>query len=246
MSIAIFHELATRIAASADGAQLDAVAKLLWMQHGLGYLTDHEAEDLDRQIRSYRSNPAGFVAALGVAAGSAVVAAKRARRVKAADARDRMRSMAYGGWLPRAVAAPFTPGELAVLSVIAKEVAERGFCDLHVGTIAYRAGVCERTVRSARRAAVEGGLITCHHRGTSKNCLGSIVRIVSKEWWAWLAKRAPAKGGKMSPPCLIHSEGKRATGRAGAAFAAPARSGSPPIPARASAGLWTGSYRGRS
>lgn len=196
-----FHELCQRIEWAADGAQLDAVAGLLWVQHGNGYLTNDEADELNARIYALRKSPGGFVTAIGGAAASVVVAAKRARRVKSADARDRMRSAAFGGWLPRTLAAMFTIGELAVLSVIAREVAARGFCDLHVGSIAYRAGVSVRTVRNARHAAVERGLVTCHWRGTSKNGLANIIRIVSREWLAWIAKRSPAKAGRMTPPC---------------------------------------------
>lgn len=212
MAIGHFEELASRVAWAADGRQLDAVASLLWQSHGGGYLTDQQAEELDARIRAARTKPAGFVTALGSAALTAAGAAKRARRVKSADTRDRMRSMAYGGWLPRALAARFTIGELAVLSVVASEVAARGFCDLHVGTIAYRAGVSVRTVRNARHVAVELGLLTCHQRGTSKNGLANVLRIVSREWLAWLAKRAPAKGGKVFPPC--HT-GREETGSSG-------------------------------
>jgi hypothetical protein len=212
MSNERFEELSGRLLHAADGAQLDAVARLLWVQHGNGYLTDFEADELSKRIQALRGSPGGFVTAIGSAAASAVVAAKRARRVKSADARDRMRSAAFGGWLPRTLAAMFTIGELAVLSVIAREVAARGFCDLHVGTIAYRAGVSVRTVRNARHLAVERGVITCHQRGNSKNGLANVVRIVSREWLSWVAKRAPAKGGKMTPPCLNRSEDLRADG----------------------------------
>lgn len=215
MSIETFTELASRIAWATDADQLHAVARLVWVQHGQGRLTDGEAEDLHGQVAAYRSAPKGLSQSLGAAVVSAVGAAKRARRVKPADQRERTRAMAYGGWLPRPLASRYTNGELAVLSVYAREVARRGFCDLHVGTIAYRAGVSERTVRNARHLAEQDGLLTCHHRGTSKNRLGSIVRIVSAEWLAWLAKREPRKGGKTVPPCHTSVQGKRLSGRPG-------------------------------
>lgn len=231
MTKGLFEELARRVACAADGVQLDSVASLLWQAHGHGHLSDPEAEDLDARIRVARKRPMGIVTALGSAAVSAVAAAKRARRRKSADARDRMRSMAFGGWLPRAMAARFTAGELAVLSVIAAEVAARGFCDLHVGTIAYRAGVSDRSVRSARHVAEQLGLLTCHQRGTSKNGLANVIRIVSREWLAWLAKRSPAKGGKMTPPCHTSSE-ERLPGRqssCGGMAPSPSRRGGTPV-----------------
>lgn len=195
-----FELLAAMVAGSCDGRQLDSAAQSLWLAYGAGHISDAQAEALDRQIRHYRASPASVGVPIGALAGVAVGSAKRARRVKAADARERQRTMAYGGWLPRHLAAAFTGGELAVLSVIAAEVWDHGWCDLHVGTIAYRAGVSERTVRSARQHACELNLISCHQRGTSVNRLGNVIRLVSAEWSAWLAKR-PRKGGKMSPPC---------------------------------------------
>lgn len=217
-----FNELASRLRHAADGPQLDAVARSIWIEHGNGYLTDSQAEELNGEVVKFRTSPAPFVTALGSVALTVVGTAKRARRVKPADARERMRSAAFGGWLPRTLAAMFTIGELAVLSVIAREVAERGFCDLHVGSIAYRAGVSERTVRNARHVAVERGLLSCYQRGNSKNGLANLIRITSKEWLAWLAKRLPAKGGKINPPCHTAVKERGRTGvSSGSAGASP-------------------------
>lgn len=220
MSIETFVELASMVAHAASGAQLDDAQKRAILAHAAGRLTDGEAETVFDRVQAARGKPAGFVVGVGAAAVGAVAAARRARRSKPAEARERMRGLAYGAWLPRPLAAGFSNGELAALSAIGAECARRGFCDLPVGTIAWRAGVSERTVQYARHRAVQLGLLTVHHRGTSKNRLGSVVRIVSREWLAWLAKRVPAKGCKTMHPCRSSSEVKRLPEGPGRSFVA--------------------------
>lgn len=217
MSIEMFTEFASRIAWATDGAQLDATSIAVTGAWGRGVLSDGEAETLYQQIQALRSNPAGFVRGLGDAAAAVAMTAKRDRRRKSAEARERMRSMAFGGWLPHALASRFTPGELAALSVVGREHVNRGFCSLHIGTIAFRAGVSDRTVRNALHRAAELNLVKrftgmCN----SKTRLAGKVLIVSREWLAWLAKRAPAQGGKMTPPCPNPSI-RRSSGGGGAA-----------------------------
>ena len=76
---------------------------------------------------------------------------ERARR------RERRRRVAAGGWLPPTLAASFTPGEAAVMSVIGCEVMLRGRCELTNGELADLAGVGRTTVLRALRQAVRPG-----------------------------------------------------------------------------------------
>jgi len=105
---------------------------------------------------------------------------------------ERRRRWAASGALPPALAARFTLAETAVLAVLAAEVLRHGACTLTVGHIAALAGVSETTVRNALRAARGLGLLTLEERRlTAWRNAPNVVRIVSREWLAWLRLRAP-------------------------------------------------------
>ena len=109
---------------------------------------------------------------------------------------ERRRRWAASGALPPALAARFTLAETAVLAVLAAEVLRHGACTLTVGHIAALAGVSETTVRNALRAARGLGLLTIEERRlTAWRNAPNVVRLVSREWLAWLRLRAPKGGG---------------------------------------------------
>ena len=112
---------------------------------------------------------------------------------------ERRRRWAASGALPPALAARFTLAEVAVLAVIAAEVLQHSRCTLVIGHIAALAGVSETTVRNALRAARGLGLLTIEERRlTAWRNAPNVVRIISREWLAWLRLRAPkerARGG---------------------------------------------------
>ncbi len=67
-------------------------------------------------------------------------------------------------------------------------------CDMTVGEIAARAGVGETTARNALRAAARLGLLTIEERRRrGQPNLSNIVRIVSREWLAWLDRGGGCK-----------------------------------------------------
>ncbi|MGB8816816.1 MAG: hypothetical protein WCC66_02735 [Rhizobiaceae bacterium] len=102
----------------------------------------------------------------------------------------RRRTLASSGMVPKALAASFTTGQLAVLTVVGQEVAKFGHCALPQQKLAALAGVCWMTVLRAVRLAEELKLLdrqTRERRG--QNNLPNIVRIRSKEWRDWIAKR---------------------------------------------------------
>jgi hypothetical protein len=110
---------------------------------------------------------------------------------KRPDLIQRRRRWAASGFLPPALAARFTVGELAALSVIAQEHIRSGRCGLSFGVVAARAGTGRTTVQNAVRIARSFGLLTSQERRISRSRnLPNLVRIVSKEWTAWLARRA--------------------------------------------------------
>lgn len=204
-SIDHYAQLAEIVGSAVDRDGLDRAVRAVYAAHGLGQLTDDQAQGLAELVAARRAQPRQVGRALHQVVNVPELR-RRARagaRARSVEHRQRQRSEAAGGWLPAHLAARFTPAQLAVLAVVLREIAANGFCALHVGTIAWRAGVCERTVRHARAEAERLGLLRCHVRGTSVNGLANVIYLGDQagELVAWLARRRPLKGGKSVPPC---------------------------------------------
>ena len=87
--------------------------------------------------------------------------------------------------------------------VIARRHIGWGFCDLTIGEIATLAGVSVRTVQRVLRRLEALGWVTITERARFRQpSLTNVVRIVSVEWTAWLAKRPKGvrsgKGGRVT------------------------------------------------
>jgi hypothetical protein len=96
--------------------------------------------------------------------------------------------------MPPALAAQFTTGELAALRIVADEIARRGDCRLPMGAVAARAGVSETTARNALRGARREELLTIEARPRpGRPNLTNIVRVISAEWLAWIARGASTR-----------------------------------------------------
>jgi hypothetical protein len=97
--------------------------------------------------------------------------------------------------MPPSLACKFTVGELAVLRIVGDEVRGQGACARTIAEIAARAGVCRALAKRALRIAAEMGLVTIQERRRQgqKN-LPNVVRIVSREWTSWIARRSQAAG----------------------------------------------------
>lgn len=80
---------------------------------------------------------------------------------------EKRRRWAASGWLPPALAARFTAGELAALSVVAAQVHARGACCLSHDRLAAAAGVSASTARNALREARRLGLVSAEERRSS-------------------------------------------------------------------------------
>jgi len=107
---------------------------------------------------------------------------------------ERRRRWAASGRLPPAIAARFTAGEQAVLSLIAAETARRKDCRLAIEHMAAVTGVGRSTVKNALREARRLGLLTVEERKvTGWRNDTNIVRIISAEWLSWLrlTRRSP-------------------------------------------------------
>jgi hypothetical protein len=92
--------------------------------------------------------------------------------------------------MPPNLACQFTVGELAALRIVANAAISSGGCRLHIDAIAAQAGVCRSTAQNALRAARRLGLITVQERRRrGMASLTNVVRIVSREWTAWIDRR---------------------------------------------------------
>src|SRR5271169_3072196 len=85
--------------------------------------------------------------------------AKRPRSPDRQASLERRRRQALSGVVPAKLAAAFTMGEVAALSVIARQCQRAGVCVLPIAAIAALAGVCRTVVQSAMRQARKLGLI---------------------------------------------------------------------------------------
>jgi hypothetical protein len=79
------------------------------------------------------------------------------------------------------------------MRIVGDECRVHGCCTLHIDAIAARAGVHRTTVQNALREAQgrEGrpGIITVQERRRrGQRSLTNIIRVVSREWRAWLHK----------------------------------------------------------
>src|SRR3712207_3034570 len=111
---------------------------------------------------------------------------------------ERRRTLAYSGCMPPHLRDRFTPGEQAVMFVISAEVRQHGRCERCLGEIAARAGVGRTTTQNAIRQAVKLGLVTLEERRRpGQRSLPNVIRIISREWCAWIARgpRQPGEGG---------------------------------------------------
>lgn len=185
----MFAEEIRRAAEAAPRVKLPEVAALLWRAFGAGQVTEAEAESLSNLIEARK-----------VAAPVPVGASRRAvgSRPRTSASLERRRRWAASGRLPPGIATRFTLAETAVLAVVACEVVRRGDCCLCLDHIAAVAGVSRSTVKNALRQARTLGLLTVEERAqTAWRNLSNVVRIVSKEWTAWirLARRAMPQGG---------------------------------------------------
>ncbi len=82
-------------------------------------------------------------------------------------------------------------GEAAAIGVIVAEIAKHGRCELYIGAIAGRAGVCATVVKRALRQARSLGLLHVETRRVARDrCLSNVVTIISREIELWVRTRA--------------------------------------------------------
>ena len=123
---------------------------------------------------------------------------------------ERRRLLACSGPLPPQLAARFTEGQRAVLRIVGDEVAAKGVCGLCIDAIAARAGVCRRLAQGAIRLAEGDGLLTIEerrHEGRKNS--PNLVRIISREWQAWMRRGGGQKRSGFAVGCRGQGHSRR-------------------------------------
>lgn len=187
----------TTIAAARTLTRLDNLSREIAAQWGAAALDDVAAQALAEAVEARRREIRGIDTLAARAPHVAALAAGRpsqfppkrpkTRSPDRARSMARRRQLAASGPMPPALAANFTTGELAALRIVSDAVRACGRCDMTVGEIAARSGVGETTARNAIRLAARLGLLTVEERRRAgRPNLSNIVRVVSREWLAWI------------------------------------------------------------
>src|SRR4051794_18661045 len=196
-----------QMAAAIDGARtltrLDHLSRSIWQALAAGAVGDDDAQSLAERLHSRRSLIRGDLKPVGIPAGRASLFPPR--RLQKAPKRPvaiaRRRHLTASGPMPPSLACRFTVGELAVLRIVGDEVRQHGHCGRCVDEIAARTGVCRSLVKNALREAARLGLLTVEERRRAgRRNLPNVIRIVSREWRAWLARGPKPIGVKKITP----------------------------------------------
>jgi len=182
--------LLARLLAAGTHQQVDECAKAAWVLNGEGLIADAEMEYLAPVIEHRRKSIGA-----GVPSSRARGCLRHCRPAiplqKRAACWLRRRGLAKDCIIPTSLAQAFTVSKLAVLSVIARAVMERGQSTMSLPEIAARAGVGCTTARYAIRDAARMGLIS-----VSENRVNGFwnrpntIRIICGRWRRWLEARA--------------------------------------------------------
>jgi hypothetical protein len=182
-----FHEA---VAAARNTAALDNTARLLWRAHAEGQIADADAEAIAGAVQARRTafaRPPSGIALSQATPASTRRRPARPRSPNRAASIERRRRQAASGAVPACIAASFTLGEVAALTVIARAVQQVGQCVLPIDKIAALAGVARTTAQNAVRAAERLGLVLrIERRRRGDRSDTNILRIVSREWLTWL------------------------------------------------------------
>jgi hypothetical protein len=199
-------------------AMLPALREQLYALNAAGGIDDREAGELDDAIEARRTAgrasptaappPSSAVPLAAVMERASIFPPRTRPRISdRPSAKLRRRRVAYSGPIPPGLAELFTVGEIAVLGIVADEIAAKGRCDRSVAEIAQRAGVCCRLVQRAIKEARLQGLISVDERKQhGAKHLTNVIRVLSREWAAWLARRSKSRGvgeSKVTPADTI-------------------------------------------
>ena len=170
--------------ARAPRNELSRLAEGLWKGYAAGAIPEDEAQRLAELIEARKIIPAA----------SAEPARRVGSRPRSSASLERRRAWTGSGWMPPAMAARFTMGEAAAIGVVVAEIAKHGRCELPIGAVAARAGVCATIVRNALRQARMLGLLHVEERRIARDRNRSnLITIASRELELWVRTRARAE-----------------------------------------------------
>lgn len=200
-------------------SQLDAQAQKLWAAHGAGAVSDDDAQALAERIDARRPGRQSHQETPGRTMGGggrrwSRYAPKRVQHARLHPERiSRRRRLVAAGPLPPQLAAKLTPGQTAVLAIVADECRRSGCCDRSLAELAARAGVCRSLAQAAVRLAARLGLLRIEERPQKgRKNLTNVITIVSAEWRTWIARgphRSVETGSKRMVPTDTILESKR-------------------------------------
>lgn len=188
-----------RLNAAGNVDEIDNTMRAVWASYAKGEVSDEEATFLgsaadNRRPLGRRTPGSGHAKPIGRLAGRLGSIFPRRKPQRSPDrkaSRERQRMLGGAGHLPPQVRQHYTQGERAVLYVISTEVKRTGVCDWPIAKIAAMAGVCRTTAQNAMREAQRLAHIIVEARPVpGKKNLTNVVKIISREWCAWL-KRGP-------------------------------------------------------
>ena len=133
-------DISDQICLAGHPAEIDEIIKEAWGRHFAGTLTENDMEILDEAARARReafqarrteTRPKPRAAPSCVPQAS-VRRPRRAvpRSPDRAASRQRRRDVGQERWLPPCIASQLTQGEVAVLSIMVREIVNHGFCDI--------------------------------------------------------------------------------------------------------------------
>jgi hypothetical protein len=182
---------------------IDGAIAELYRAYGAGLISDDECGAIDAELRARQRRAFGQpvrLRQLGTLKSKLALGwpRRRPRRSPNREAsRERARMLGGAGRMPSEVRAKYTECERAVLYIVASEVKRHGVCDLSIGEISARAGVCHRTTQNAIAEGVRQQHLTREERerkGQRNDT--NVVKIVAEEWVSWIA-RGPMIGCKV-------------------------------------------------
>ena len=201
-----------------DGARTTELAQLgsdVSRAYGNGQLGEDDYQRLWEAIQERRAEtrPKPRTAPSGAPQSPARPRRTIPRSPDRAASQQRRRDVGQERWLPPNIASQLTQGEVAVLSVMVREIVDHGVCDLPNDKIAGLAGVCATMVKNVRRLAEGHGWIQVIHRPRpGQKSLTNLIYALSPELRAWIETRRRMIGGKRLPTAKTDLERKKPSG----------------------------------
>lgn len=192
------EQIALAVAAVRSYSQADNLSRVIWRAHAQGLLSDDAAQAAAEMLQARKR----FLGSRTPAAPKKLFSGPPRRFEPRSPDRERSlrrrRACAMSGAVPAKLAASFTLAEIAALSIIAAENRRKDICGLPIDAIAAMAGTSRSVVKRALRLAAALGLVSVEHRPQpGRKSLPNLVRIISRDWRAWL--RLGDRGPKPKP-----------------------------------------------